>query len=135
MKRLRSVVVLLVLAGLALGSDIIRQGTLNAYSNGANIIVQWGTTDESQVAHFYVQRSTSSNDGFQDISSAITPKGSYSTYEFTDYSAFKTTASIYFYKIRIEGKDGSSSFSDVKSVTHSVSSVRRTWGSLKAMFR
>jgi hypothetical protein len=135
MKHLYGVIVLLVVWVLTLGG-IIRNGTLVAYSNGTYIVVQWGTDDESQVANFFVERSsTSASAGFQDISAAISPTGNGSSYTFKDYSAFKTSESTYYYRIRIQAKDGTSSYSDTKLVTHSVSSVRRTWGSLKAMFR
>ncbi|MDE3058324.1 MAG: hypothetical protein KGJ59_10245 [Bacteroidota bacterium] len=135
MKRFYSVVALTIVAFLAFGG-VIRQGTLNAYSSGSNIVVQWQTDDESNVAHFYVQRSTSVSDGFLDVSSAISPKGNNVTYQFTDYSVFKTSeTNYYYYRIRIEGKDGTESYSETKLVTHNTSGVRRTWGSLKAMFR
>lgn len=134
MKSIYSVVILLVVWVLTFGG-VIRIGTLTADNNGTYNVVQWETDDESQVAHFYVQRSMSETSGFQDISNAIKPEGNGSKYQFTDYSAFKTSGSTYYYRIRIEQKDGSNIYSETKMVSLNVSGVRRTWGSLKAMFR
>jgi len=64
----------------------------------------------------------------------VAPKGNNSFYEFVDQTAFKTTASVYQYRIRIVAQDGTT-YSKVMVVSHNVSSVKRTWGSLKAMFR
>ncbi len=136
MKRFYSIAGLVVVAFLAFGG-VIKYGSLQAQSdNSGNIVIQWQSEDESNVGAYYVQRSASASSGYQDVSSIFKPRGNYFTYQFTDYAVFKTTeTNSYFYRIRIEGKDNSESYSDHVFVTHTTSGVRRTWGSLKAMFR
>ncbi|MHB1051002.1 MAG: hypothetical protein ACYC09_13060 [Bacteroidota bacterium] len=112
----------------------IRDGSLLAKSDGNNVTVQWGTGDETQILGFEVERRSGTTGEFISIAD-IQKKGSNSYYEFVDKSAFKTTGTIYQYRIKILMKQGNSEYSSVVTVSHNVSNVKRTWGSLKAMFR
>jgi hypothetical protein len=113
-------------------------GSLQARSDGTYIIVQWETTSEVNIQYFTVERSVANGGAFVELKS-MAPRGSNSLYEFIDQSAFKVdnpTSSTYQYRIKVVDLDGSVSYSEVsRPVSHNVSSVRRTWGSLKAMFR
>jgi len=116
-----------------LAGTTIRDGSLEARSDGNDITIQWGTTEESLVQEFVIERQGGTEPDFVAIGS-VPPKGSNSFYEFVDQTAFKTTTSVYQYRIKIVAADGIT-YSKVISVAHNVSSVKRTWGSLKAMFR
>jgi len=118
---------------LVFAGATIRDGSLVARSDGNDVTIQWGTMDESLMKDFVVEREGNGEAGFVAIGT-ISPKGSGSFYEFVDQTAFKTVVSIYEYRIRIEAQDGTT-YSKVVTVSHNVSSVKRTWGSLKAMFR
>ncbi len=120
-------------AGIA-DAGSIRDGSLLAKSDGNNVTVQWGTGDESTILGFEVERRSGTSGEFVAIAD-IQKKGSNSFYEFVDKSAFKTTGTIYQYRIKILLKQGNSEYSSIVTVSHNVSSVKRTWGSLKAMFR
>ncbi|MBN1155632.1 hypothetical protein JXB12_12010 [candidate division KSB1 bacterium] len=57
-------------------------------------------------------------------------------YEYIDRSVFRATDNTFYYRIKIVDKNGSESlYSETIAVTASVSGVRHTWGSIKAMFR
>ncbi len=124
----------MVLSSGATASAIIRDGTLQAHSDGNNVTIQWGTTEEMSLSEFVVERQAGSDGGFILIGS-VAPKGNNSSYEFVDQTAFKSVASVYQYRIKIVSQDGSYTYSKTVTVSHNVSSVKRTWGSLKAMFR
>ena len=62
-------------------------------------------------------------------------KGSNQPYDFVDESAFRTYATYYKYRITALYANGARSDPFETGVPHTVSSVRRTWGSIKAMFR
>lgn len=134
MKALICVLSLLALSSGALAGAIIKDGTLQARSDGNNVTIQWGTTEEVSLREFIIEREAGSGAGFVAIGS-VAPKGSNSFYEFVDQTAFKSTTTVYQYRIKIVSDDGSSTYSKTVSVSHNVSSVKRTWGSLKAMFR
>lgn len=125
--------IFIVLAGIA-EAGVIRDGTLQAKSDGNNVTVQWGTGDESLILGFEVERRSGTTGDFITVAD-VPKKGSNSLYEFVDKSAFKTTGTIYQYRIKILKKQGNTEYSAIVTVSHNVSSVKRTWGSLKAMFR
>jgi hypothetical protein len=106
-----------------------------AHSEGEDIKVEWETGDESDIQSFIVERS-SSESSFSEISSPIQPKGSNSYYSYVDESLFKATDYVFKYRLKIVDKtSGTVSYSAVISVTPKISGLKRTWGSIKAMFR
>ena len=105
-----------------------------AHSEGENIKVEWETGDESNIQSFIVERS-SSESAFTEISSPINPKGNDSYYTFLDESLFKNTDYVFQYRLKIVDNDGTISHSATITVTPQISGLKRTWGSIKAMFR
>ena len=103
-------------------------------SDGSNILLEWKTRAESNIQSFEVQRRAGWQGEFLTVS-VVEPKGSNSYYEFTDRSAYKQTDNVYIYRLHIVEQGGPASFSSEVAISHSVSSVKRTWGSIKAMFR
>ncbi len=137
MTRLKSIPLLLLLGVCAVAyADVIRDGSLNAKSTPTGVYVWWYSSDESGVRTYEVQRN--SGTGGQWIAIAeITPKGNGSYYDFNDETAFKLTDNFYQYRVNIIFSDPNRPSVATPSigVVHNTSSVRRTWGSIKAMFR
>jgi hypothetical protein len=129
-----TMIILMAFAATVYAGTIIKNGTLQARSDGNNVTVQWGSADESNLKEFGVERRAVSGGDFMLITT-VKPKGSNSYYEFVDQSAFKTTGTMYQYRIKMVDLNSGVSYSDPISVSHNVSGVKRTWGSLKAMFR
>ncbi len=122
---------LVVSAGIA---DVIRQGTLQATSDGVAVTIRWVSDDENAVALFEIERRGGTDGEFAPIGH-LDPKGP-SVYEFVDNSAFMKAGSLYQYRIRISFSDGRAPYyTNPLTISHTVSGVRRTWGSIKAMFR
>ncbi len=122
------------LFSLTLFAGVIRNEQLSAKSDGSNIIISWSSADENGVASYIVERRQGSVGEFIAINNT-NPRGSYSDYQYIDQSAFKTSGSIYQYQIKAVKTSGEVEYSKIVQVAHQVSSVKRTWGSLKAMFR
>ena len=115
-------------------AEVIRSGSLQASSDGINVTLHWITDDESNVAKFDVERRSGFDGAFVAIAT-VDAKGA-SSYEFIDNSAFRKTSTIYQYRLKISYSNTSNvTYSPVLTVTHTVSGVRRTWGSIKSMFR
>jgi hypothetical protein len=129
----RTILFLLAVTTLSFAGSIL-EGSIQARSDGNNVTVQWGSTDESDVLQFVVERRGGLSGDFSDLA-IVGKKGSNSYYEYIDQTAFKSTASIYQYRIKTVFLNGGFEFSKEITVSHNVSSVKRTWGSLKAMFR
>lgn len=137
MAHLRTLAVLLIFAGTAY-AGAVRDGSLEAKSNGSGVYVWWYSNDETGVARFEVWRSSGPTSGGTNSFIKVTQKslkGNGEYYDFQDDTAFKLTDNYYQYRVRVVYTDGSVFDTPPVGVIHSVSSVRRTWGSIKAMFR
>ena len=106
-----------------------------AYSNGSDIVVRWTSIDETGVQQFDVLRRAGTTGDFTVVSSVEQLKGNNSTYEYIDKSVFKVTSGIYQYKIRVINGQSPSPETELVTVSHVSSAAKRTWGSIKAMFR
>ncbi|NOX18479.1 MAG: hypothetical protein GXO87_09405 [Chlorobi bacterium] len=108
--------------------------SFTAESDGENILLKWTTTNETNLHYFVVERKPVGG-SFGLVSQPIQAKGDNSEYEFTDENAFKASDVLFIYRLKIVEVDNHASYSGEVSVSHSVSSVKRTWGSIKALFR
>lgn len=121
--------------GLAVASNPLQDGSFSAESDGSIITIRWVSEDESGVTSYELERKAGLYGQFFLLAQVAT-KGNNSTYEYVDDSALRVTAeSVYQYRLKILLSDGTSIYSPEITVIHAVSSVRRTWGSIKAMFR
>lgn len=112
---------------------------LTARSNGKDIRVEWKTTREDDVTKFEVERSLAGQNDFRSVGTLVA-RGSGTSYSFVDENAMvngkssTVSATLYSYRIRSVGQS-TSALSQTINVSHTVSSVRRTWGMIKEMFR
>ena len=126
---------ILIAASAAIAGGI-KDGSLSAYSNGTNIVVRWSSESEGDISGYRVER-RAGREGSPFVmltTSDISPRGPGSLYEFIDNAAYRVTDNVYVYRVTAV-MPGSRSIEYYVTVNHSVSSVRRTWGSIKAMFR
>lgn len=102
-------------------------------SENNKVILEWKSREEIALKEFIVERKAVNGDYIP--IATISPKGNNSYYTFIDETAFKSQGSIYYYRLKLVDFNGAISYSNEISIFHSVSSVKRTWGSIKAMFR
>jgi hypothetical protein len=133
MNRIALTLLFLVLCAGASFAGALKENSLSASTNGTNILVRWLSDDENGVLYFELERKAG-NGQFVWLA-RVAPIGSNSSYNYTDDSAFRITDNIYQYRVRVFFSNGTSVTYGPIAVSHSVSSVRRTWGSIKAMFR
>jgi hypothetical protein len=134
MKRLIIVLLLMSCCYTVASTQVVKLSTLQAFSDGSVITLRWNTEDESNVTNFVIERRVSTSGAFIELT-LLNPKGS-SLYEFVDKTAFRSTATLYQYQIKVKFSNGNpEQVVGPISVSHSVNSVKRTWGSIKAMFR
>ncbi len=99
-----------------------------------NIVLKWEVRNEVNLKNYTVERKTISGN-FLEVG-IVQPKNE-STYEFSDETAYKVSfGSIYLYRIKIVDNNGSVSYSSEITVSNNgVSGIKKTWGSIKALFR
>lgn len=102
-------------------------------SDSEDVRLEWQTGEESNLQKFVIERKTPQS-SFTEIAT-ISPKGNNSYYSFIDQNAYKMNDIVFVYRLKIVDNSGQLTFSHETTVSHSISGVKRTWGSIKAMFR
>lgn len=129
---MRKIIYLLLIAILPLmGSAFLEY--FSAKSETGKVKLEWKTGTERNTKEFIIERRPV-NGSFMNLKS-VSPKGDNSYYMFYDDSALKTNSVVFTYRLKIVDYDNSVSYSKEISVSHQLSDVKRTWGSIKAMFR
>ncbi len=131
----KSILFIAVLAAFSIiyaGAKITEPG-VTARSSGGNVYVSWQTMEESNLKHFTVQRRTQEG-AFIELGEVLPESDKY--YEYVDETAYKSAGTLYFYRVAIVDNDGTVTYSKEVPVLHdNISSVKKTWGSIKALFR
>ena len=102
-------------------------------SEADDVRLEWQTGEENNLQKFIIERKTPQSSSME--IAIISPKGSNSFYTYTDQNAFKSNDIIFVYRLKIVDNNGQVTYSHETTVSHSISTVKRTWGSIKAMFR
>ncbi len=131
MKQKLLFILFLLCIAVATGSAFIEYFVARSDSNSVRL--EWKTSEERGVKEFSVERKTV-HGNYMSIGS-IQPKGDNSVYSFLDENIYKTSDNIFKYRLKIVDTDNGVSYSKEISVSHKLSDIKRTWGSIKAMFR
>lgn len=103
-------------------------------SENDNIKLEWQTAEETNLQKFVIERKTMQS-SFTEIAT-VYPKGDNSYYSYIDQNTYKVTSNIYGYRLKIVDNNNQVSYSQEITISHSISSIyKKTWGSIKAMFR
>lgn len=106
----------------------------HARSESDNVRLEWQTGDESDLQKFVIERKTPQS-SFIEIQE-VTPKGDNSYYTYLDENTYKANDLVFVYRLKMVDTDGTVTYLDQSTtVSLSISGVKRTWGSIKAMFR
>ncbi len=102
-------------------------------SESGDVKIHWRTQSETSLDHFAIERK--SGEGSYIEIGTVQPTGDNSVYDFIDRSAYKSNDIYFTYQIKIVDKNQQISYSKEITVAPLVSGVKRTWGSIKALFR
>jgi len=135
---LLSVLILIVALAVTTAFAVVIKDRPTAYSNGSDITLRWTTDEETGVQRFEIVRAVwelTQWGPFVLVGSVDQLKGNNSSYEYVDKSVFKSSAGVYGYRIRVINGSNPAPETEPVSVSHLSSAAKRTWGSIKAMFR
>ncbi len=111
-----------------------------ARSDGRSITIEWKPSLEQGVLRYDIERSTDNRTWT--LIASLDPKGSSNVYRYVDSDVLgkgsqdpTTSGKVYYYRLRIVGSDNSIAYTSSTAVTHNLSTVRRTWGMIKEMFK
>ena len=130
-KKLFQILLVLSIIGTSLAGAFMEY--FHARTEGENVKLEWKTGDETNLQNFVIERKTQ-NSSYVELTT-INPKGSNSFYSFVDESVYKSSDYVFTYRLKIVDNDQKISYSSEVSISSNISDVRRTWGSIKAMFR
>lgn len=134
-KLMRQIVVLLFIPFIIIvtiaGS---RLTNLSVTTEGRDIKISWEMIDQNGVQHFNVERKAIDQENFTRINDRPVSLEESRQYEYIDRTVYKQENAVVFYRIAIVEENGSVYYSDSVPLGK-ISSVRRTWGSIKSMFR
>jgi len=133
--KITSIACLLIL----LVAGVLYAATELQYFTGKNesdtILLEWKTGTEDNLNRFEIERSASEPNNYMNIGS-VTAIGSNSYYYFRDNASVQNNSvPVFYYRLKIVDNNGNYVYSQTITVTHVISSVRDTWGSIKAIFR
>jgi len=101
-------------------------------TDGADIVLEWEVQSENKIEEYQLYRKINDELVLTHIAT-IDPDGSMK-YQFLDDNIFKTTPKLINYQLEIHFEDESIQ-KELASISHNPTSIQRTWGSIKAMFR
>jgi hypothetical protein len=126
--------VILITAGAALANLTFEYFTGKTNSDG--ILLEWKTGDESGTAKFEVERSASTPNNFIFVKTIYaTGNNSYYSYQDNGVGFKDNNSSVYYYRLKCINSNSSYSYTNTITVVHTVSGIKNTWGSIKAIFR
>jgi hypothetical protein len=106
----------------------------HASSDADNIKLEWQSLQETNLQKYVIERKTPQS-AFIEIDQ-VAPKGDNSSYTYIDQNVYKANDQFFTYRLKMVDMDGTVTYIDeTANISHSVSGVKRTWGSIKAMFR
>lgn len=123
--------VALVLFAATTKSQNLTLNYFHASPDGSDVMVAWEVPSEAGITDFKVWRKI--NDETQYVLLGNVPPSGTLSYQFQDYTVFKDEAKTISYKLQVF--QNGAVFTYYTDITHNPTSVQRTWGSIKAMFR
>lgn len=131
--KITSLACLLIITGLLYAATELQFFT--AKNESDSILLEWKTGTEDNLNRFEIERSASEPNNFVTVGT-VNAIGNNSYYYFRDnVSVLHPTPPIYYYRLKLVDNTGNHVYSQTITVTHVISSVRDTWGSIKAIFR
>lgn len=133
--RVSSFVLILTLAFVCM--NLVGKGqamTLNYFSaspDGSDVLVSFEVPHESGVTNFKLFRKIDEEPNWTFLDH-VPPTGAL-TYNYLDYTIFKDEAKNITYKLLVY--QNSTVYTYYTNIIHNPTSVQRTWGSIKAMFK
>lgn len=141
MKRIVSIVVLLLVAGWAASFDsasaqnAARLDFFKVESENNDMIISWLATSETGVERYELQRKTRFTNDQYVVVREFAPKGTGQVYRFLDDQVYKVSTEKVDYRLEVLYKNGERMELAHETINYTPTTVRRTWGSIKAMFQ
>lgn len=113
----------------------VRLSSFDVSPDGRSFAITWQTEAEEEVREFEIMRRTPySNDQFVRVH-ALKAHGVGRPYAYRDDQVYKSAADQVDYRLEAVYANGMREVVVSKSLNYTTTAIRRTWGSIKAMFQ
>lgn len=134
MKTLSLLILVVVLAGAGLGANTVTLNYFNVERQGNEFTISWKADTEEDVRNYELFRKTSYVASFSAIES-FNAHGAGKEYRFKDDQVYKAASEQVDYRLEVVFNNGVRQQLAEKKVNYTPTAIRRTWGSIKAMFQ
>ena len=135
MKQLALLMMLvLLLAGAGLWSSSVKLSYFNVDRQGNSFVIAWNAELETDVRTYELYRKTAYAAAFSSIES-MAAHGVGKEYQFKDDQVYKAASEQVDYRLEVVFNNGVRQQIAEKKVNYTPTAIRRTWGSIKAMFQ
>lgn len=135
MKRLLLFLVLvLLLAGAGLWTGAVKLSYFEVSREGNNFLITWKAEIEEDVRTYELFRKTSYAAEFASVQ-ALNAHGIGKEYQFKDDQVYKAASEQVDYRLEAVFTNGVRQNVAERKVNYTPTAIRRTWGSIKAMFQ
>lgn len=128
------ILVSLVLVGWAIAGQDVRLDSYGYTIENNQPVVRWIALVETDLARYELHRRTRFDSGFEKLAE-IDSRGSGYEYTYRDAQVYKVTGETVEYELFSVSTNGVHTSHGVLTVDYTPTAVRRTWGSIKAMFQ
>lgn len=120
---------------LLVGASGVQLAYFRVEKEEAAFVLRWQAESEQGVRQYELYRKTPlSDDRFVKIHT-VSPRGAGVPYEFRDTQVFKDASETVTYSLEVVLTGGERQSFDKVSAEYTSTALRRTWGSIKAMFQ
>ena len=114
-----------------LAKQVFLMNYFNINTDGSDILLEWEIQSENNVSEYRLFRKMNDEPDYTFVGT-VTANGNLK-YQFLDDGIFKTDSRTIHYELQVVVGNKTQSFH--VSVSHNPTSIQRTWGSIKSMFR
>ncbi len=110
----------------------------NVNQDNDNAELTWTTNSQETAQQEFIIQRKSANTNFAYLATVPTNVNSPGHYQYVDNSIYKTTDQFYTYQVILVDKNNPNYYlasEQANVIIGNISGIKRTWGSIKAMFR
>lgn len=135
MKRIIPIIALLLLAGWTFSSNDAALRFFKVDRENNDMVVTWEATAEEGMDRYELQRKTRFTNNQYIVVSDVEPHGADKQYRLIDDQVYKSSSERVDYRLEAVFENGVRKELAAQSISYTPTAVRRTWGSIKAMFQ
>lgn len=121
----------LIVASSSIQGQTVLLNSFVLQADGADIVISWELQNENGVAEYRIFRRFEDESTLTHVVTLPNSKQGYYTY--LDNNIFKQQPKVLFYELQVVVNGQIYKFT--KGLAHNPTSIQRTWGSIKSMFR